>query len=174
MVTVSGSTYRYEYDQIGRLKQMGDMGTQQRTYDDDDPDDDPDHVHVHAVTTAASSSYDYDPNGNMVHSDPYDFDYVYNAENRLVSAPFNGWNDSSVYTYDGLGNLAKRDIYVYGQTLTTYYVGGIYELRFQNGAPMGNTKYYSAFGRRIAMRSNSSVSPLNQGYPYVISPVSQL
>jgi RHS repeat-associated protein len=141
------------------MTQMGDMGTQQRTYDDPD--------HVHAVTTAASSSYDYDPNGNMVHSDPYDFEYDYDAENHLVSGPLS-WDWRVFYTYDGQGKLVKRDQVFYGQHFVTVYIGGIYERTFQNDSPIGNVKYYSAFGRRIAMRVGSSIDPLNPGYLYFL------
>jgi RHS repeat-associated protein len=54
------------------------------------------------------------------------------------------------YVYDGQGNLVKRFATEGGWTT---YIGGIYEKR-SDGTYI---KYYSAFGRRIAMRDNAGV-----------------
>jgi YD repeat-containing protein len=69
--------------------------------------------------------------------------YVYDAENRLVSRTADGV--TTTYTYDGKGNLVKKSS---SDGSWTVYVGGIYEKRNDGGY----VTYYSAFGRRIAMR----------------------
>jgi RHS repeat-associated protein len=54
------------------------------------------------------------------------------------------------YTYDGQGALVKRTT---GDGSWTVYVGGIYEAHDDETY----VKYYSAFGRRIAMRDNAGM-----------------
>jgi RHS repeat-associated protein len=54
------------------------------------------------------------------------------------------------YVYDGQGNLVKRTM---GDGSWTVYIGGIYEERQDESY----VKYYSAFGRRIAMRDNAGM-----------------
>jgi RHS repeat-associated protein len=59
------------------------------------------------------------------------------------------------YTYDGQGALVKRTMAEEGTW--TVYIGGIYE-ESSDGQEVTYVKYYSAFGRRIAMRSGSEGS----------------
>jgi uncharacterized protein RhaS with RHS repeats len=54
------------------------------------------------------------------------------------------------YTYDGQGALVKRTM---ADGSWTVYIGGIYE-KHSDGTYV---KYYSALGRRIAMRDNTGV-----------------
>jgi RHS repeat-associated protein len=144
--TATGAAAPYNYDQIGRITQMGEFGTSQYTYGNPN--------HIHAVTGAAGYTYSYDANGNMTGARGYT--YGYNAENRLVSSPMS-WYGSTSYTYDGQGSMVKRRYDYFGQYQWVVYVGGLYEKTWNQGLPSnGSTKYYWAFGRRIAMRSGSS------------------
>jgi RHS repeat-associated protein len=59
------------------------------------------------------------------------------------------------YTYDGQGGLVKRTM---ADGSWTVYIGGIYE-EHSDGQTTTYTKYYSAFGRRIAMRTDTEGSP---------------
>jgi RHS repeat-associated protein len=146
----------YVYDEIGRIQQFGDMGTSIYQYNSS---------HVHAVTGYEGEGwqyYFYDENGNMTEAWPAQH-YTYDAENRLLSRPWSDYGDV-YYQYDGAGNMVKRDQYISTPLGSTHvwdvYVGSLYEQQWYEGGPISAKKYYWAFGRRIAMRSGSTVSYL--------------
>jgi RHS repeat-associated protein len=61
---------------------------------------------------------------------------------------------SAAYTYDGDGRMVKSVV----NDVTTYYVGGMYEVEV-DGSDTTVRKYYSAAGIRIAMRTKVNSDP---------------
>jgi YD repeat-containing protein len=81
--------------------------------------------------------------------------YAYDAENRMTRRDVTG--GSMTYTYDANGTMVKRTN-VDGSS--TVYIGGIFEKTFNpSGIATGTTKYYSALGRTIAMRTEAGGAP---------------
>ncbi len=72
----------------------------------------------------------------------------WDVENHLTSDT-NGAN-SVTFTYDGDGKRVKK---VESSGVTTAYIGNLYEWKSSSGV----VKYYYAGGRRVAMRTSSSI-----------------
>jgi len=92
-------------------------------------------------------SYAYDANGNMVRrtTGGQSFTLTYDAENRLVSV---SGAVSASFVYDGDGRRVKATV----NGVTTYYVGDHYEM--SGGVAK---KYYTAGGKRVALRSDGTL-----------------
>ena len=90
----------------------------------------------------------YDANGNLTSrtTGGQSFTLTYDAENRLVGV--SGAATAS-FVYDGDGRRVKGTV----NGVTSYYVGDQYEV---SGGVV--KKYYSAGGRRIALRSGGTLA----------------
>jgi RHS repeat-associated protein len=106
------------------------------------------------VATSATSTdgggtftMSYDDNGNMIGENGETF--AYNGDNQLISRTAGG--ATITYECDGKGNLVKK---ASTDGTWTIYIGGVYEKRSDGSY----VTYYSAFGRRIAMRAHSGPS----------------
>jgi YD repeat-containing protein len=102
-------------------------------------------------STTTGRGYQYDANGNLTWRFLFgedDYDFVYDAENRIYQAKKNG-SVVATFTYDGDGNRVKS---VQGST-TTAFVGTHFEW---SGSPTTMVKYYSVGATRLAMRTGTS------------------
>jgi RHS repeat-associated protein len=125
----------------------------------------------HAVTsvnpeTGSPDTYTYDANGNMTCriENGVTFKQDYNAENRISAIHKMNGNcstgsvtESWLYGYDGDGVRVTTAHYtgVTQDSLTLYYMGGMYEV---TGSAV--KKYYSIAGQTIAMNDGSGLKYL--------------
>lgn len=157
---VNGESISYGYDDLDRLLSAGAPVSESYSYNqignltanNGQPLTYGDPAHVHAVTAFGSASYGYDANGCMVTRASQVVRY--DPERRPVRVDENGvtvWRA----TYDGDGSRRKR---LDGKG-TIHYLGS-YERSVGNGQDTTETitKYYSAFGRTIALRKNGVLS----------------
>jgi YD repeat-containing protein len=159
------STYQqsFSYDNLDRLT-SGPAGT--ITYGDSS--------HVHAATNLSSipNQYaSYDAMGNMTcrntdttsghtcGNSPTGARMSYDVEGRLTSwtAP-SGTTASDSFLYDGEGNRVLQETNTSSITDTITFDG--YTETVITGGTITPTKYYSANGQRVAMRTNSTLSYL--------------
>jgi RHS repeat-associated protein len=106
-------------------------------------------AHKHAVTSLSTGeTYTYDPNGNMtsrtetVNGVLTSFAQNFDAENRLTSVLPTPGSVATSFKYDGDGNLVAK---LFGN-VTTYYVGGVYEVEVTNTTVTKQTWYYPVGG----------------------------
>ncbi len=134
----------YSYNPIGNLLSKSDLGSY--SY----PPSGANSVRPHAVTSVGGYSYSYDANGNMLTRSEWSGSHTqgWDVENHLTSDT-NGAN-SVTFTYDGDGKRVKK---VESSGVTTAYVGNYYEWKSSGGV----VKYYYASGKRVAMRTSSSI-----------------
>jgi RHS repeat-associated protein len=160
------STYQqsFSYDDLDRLT-SGPAGT--ITYGDTN--------HVHAATNLSSipNQYaSYDAMGNMVcrntdpttahtcaDGSPTGARMFYDVEGRLTSwtAP-SGTTATDTFLYDGEGNRVLQEISTSSIADIITFDG--YTETVLSGGTITPTKYYSAGGQRVAMRTNSTLSYL--------------
>ena len=107
----------------------------------------------HAVTTFGTTTYCYDANGNMVSSNT-GRSITWNADNQPTSIVFCTITEN--YTYDADGERVSR---VNG-SLTTIYLGGIWEEPVASGVSGIPRLHYTFNGQVIAQKANTtSVQP---------------
>jgi RHS repeat-associated protein len=143
-----GYTSSYEYNQIGNMTHKQE-GSENLNLVYGNP------LHVHAVTSVSGTTVatlTYDSRGNLASDGTRT--YGYDMDNRLESI-----SGAAQYTYDGQGALVKRTM---ADGSWTVYIGGIYEKHF-DGTDVTYLKYYSALGRRIAVRDSAT------GVHYILS-----
>jgi len=159
------STYQqsFSYDNLDRLT-SGPAGT--ITYGD------PNHVHAATNLSSIPNQYaSYDPMGNMVcrntdttsghacGNSPTGALMTYDVEGRLTkwTAP-SGTTATDTFLYDGEGNRVLQETSTSSITDTITF-DGYTETVITGGTPI-TTKYYSANGQRVAMRTSSTLSYL--------------
>ena len=140
----------WQYNPIGNLTQRVDISTPQN-FEYTDP------AHKHAVTKHNGvTQFVYDANGNMIQR--YSDLMQYDVENRLTSTT-SGSTTTSNY-YNGDGARVKKVITTGGASVTTHYIGGIYEYTTWTGGT-SIAKYYYFGGQRVAVKNSSGVSYLH-------------
>lgn len=112
--SLSYTDFNYQYDSIGNMTYKSDVGVM--TYGVA--------AGPHAVTTAGGYNYSYDANGNQISGKNKTFEY--DAENRLAKVTTSG--QVTTFVYDGDGGLVKRSAVNGSQTLSTTYIGSLYEV----------------------------------------------
>jgi RHS repeat-associated protein len=102
------------------------------------------------------SGVTYDAAGNMTHKvlDGVTWDYAWTAENRLATASKNGVMTARM-TYDAKGNRVKRISNSKNGTVTTTYVGDMYEKRVFADGTQRQTIYLYANDQLIASWTRS-------------------
>ncbi len=133
----------YSYNPIGNLTSKSDLGSY--SY----PPSGANSVRPHAVTSVGGYSYSYDANGNMLTRTEWSGSHTqgWDVENHLTSDS-NGAN-SVTFTYDGDSKRVKK----VDNGVTTAYIANLYEWKSSGGV----VKYYYAAGKRVAMRTSSSI-----------------
>jgi RHS repeat-associated protein len=106
------------------------------------------------------SGVTYDAAGNMRHKvlDGVTWDYDWTAENRLASISKNGWATATMI-YDAGGQRVKK---IYspqgGSSVTTLYVGNVYEKRtYGDGSPERHTIHLLGNGNLVASITRAGV-----------------
>lgn len=138
--TLNGTTnLTVGYDAAGNITSKSDVSTSPYVYGDS--------AHPHAVTAAGSWTMSYDANGNMKSRAGGAISwYSYNQPNLIQYG-----TSSAQFNYDA-GHQRWRQIASYAGTMeTTYYVGGMLEVKSSNGVteyrhqiPAGsNTAFYT-------------------------------
>ena len=153
----------YVYDQIGNILAKGDTGSELVYGYGQAAQGIAPGAKPHAVTHVGGvERYQYSPNGNMRFRDrdgdgALEQDIRYTLENKVESVTVDG--TTTTYFYDGNGVRVKKEVYDGLTYEDTYYVGGIYEEKYESMLPDPEvTKYYFAGSQRVAMRVSDGVS----------------
>jgi RHS repeat-associated protein len=109
---------------------------------------------IHAVTNVGATTYSYDANGNMIGGAGRSF--TYDLDHRVATISSGGL--TTAFVYDAQGVRVRKQ----NPSVTTEYVGGLYELRCASGTGActtgSATKYYFAGGMRVAKRDANGTS----------------
>lgn len=164
----------FRYDALGQLSEArGIYGTKAFSYDQNGniirrQGQVYDELSYNAKNQLASSpaiEVIYDKNGNLVSkrhkADGTTWQYQYNDENRLIAVLKNGKALAS-YAYNEAGRRYKKIIYREGETSTTWYISGSFEL-VTSGSRSGTAihrHYYGVDQQRLATETSSTAKGL--------------